>query len=125
MMTAGLNIRVDVYRFTYEPDDEVGGAQPTGSLYYQDLPAMLSSRRTSQLALEQGLETVAVFDLMWTAHWVDIRERDEVTVVWPTDHRHYGHWFRITGIQETPRRVKHGGGVFATAERIRRSRAHA
>lgn len=121
-MTAGLNIRIDIYRFSYGADDRVGGATPTGSLQYQDIRAMLSSRRPSQMMLEQGLETNRVYDLTIGAFDARLIERDEFEVVFPTDHLYYGDRFRITGVQETPRRRKHGGGFVATAERIERSR---
>ena len=63
-MTAGLNIRVDIWRMTEGTDDAVGGAMITGTVAYQDIYARLTLRRPSQIMLEQGLEVDKIGDLL-------------------------------------------------------------
>jgi hypothetical protein len=121
-MTAGLNIKIDVWRMSTAADDEVGGAVVTGTVAYQDLAARLSPRRPSQLMLEQGLETERIFDLIVTGHDVTMRERDEVEVTWPPDHPLYANRFRVVGVQYPSRRSKYGPLQF-TLSRIERSRS--
>ncbi len=125
-MVAGLNVKINVWQINYSADDDVGGAQVTGSLASQDLAARLTPRRPSQAALEQGLETERIFDLIvagyGAAHALVIRERDEVEVTWPLDHLDYGHRFRVQGVQSTSRRAKYGPLQF-TLSRIERSRS--
>jgi len=125
-MVAGLNVKINVWRMSTGPDDDVGGAMVTGSLAYRDLAARLSPRRPSQAALEQGLEVDRIFDLIVAgygpAHAITIYERDEVEVIWPLDHLDYTHRFRVQGVQYPSRRAKYGPLQF-TLSRIERSRS--
>lgn len=121
-MVAGLNVKVKIWRMTPDADDDVGGAQITGTVAYADLAARLTTRRPSQLLLEQGLETDKVFDLAVQGHGLTIYERDEVEVTWPTDHLQYSQRFRILGVQPAGRRQLYGPMQF-TLSRIVRSRS--
>lgn len=121
-MVAGLNIKVTIHRMTLDTDDDVGGAQITGSVAYADLAARITPRRPSQLLLEQGLETDKIFDMAVQGHGLTIYERDEVEVTWPTGHLHYGQRFRILGVQPSGRRQLYGPMQF-TLSRIVRSRS--
>jgi hypothetical protein len=121
-MVAGLNLQINIWRMTVNADDSVGGALVTGTVAYTNLNAAITPRRPSQLMLEQGLETDAIYDL--TSHLKDITlyERDEVEVVHPSDHPLYGLRFRIVGVQPSRRRPKHGH-QHCTLSRIRESRS--
>lgn len=95
-MTAGLNIKIAAWRITNEADNSVGGAITTGTVtgYYN---ARLTAVPPSQLLLQQGLEVDRTFNL--TVQPVgDIRERDEIEVIEPTDHVYYGARFRVRGV---------------------------
>lgn len=116
-MTAGLNVKVDIYQPTYGSDDRVGGANVALTKAYSSISARFSPRRPSQLMLEQGLEVDRVYDLLLQGHGVLLRERDEVQLVWPTDHAHYGHRYRVTGVQESSRRSRYGP-IQATLSRV-------
>lgn len=102
-MVAGLNIHFRVWRIDYGTDDAVGGAMVTGSISYEHLIGRLQANPPSQLLLQQGLETVRTFNLMVRPGTLDIDERDEVEVVYPTpdDHPYYHKRFRVRGVQDT------------------------
>lgn len=121
-MTAGLNIKIDIWTMGQDDDDVVGGAMITGTLAYQDVAARLTMRRPNQLLLQQGLETIKTADLLIQGRNITINERDEIEVVWPLDHDFYGNRFRIEGIQPSSRRAKHGPKA-CTVSRIERTRA--
>lgn len=121
-MTAGLNIKVDVWRMTVNQDDVVGGAEVTGTVAYQDIAARLTLRRPSQMLLEQGLETEKIGDLLLQGHDLTVYERDEIQIAWPLTHEFYGDRFRILGVQPSSRRARYGPKQY-TVSRIVRSRS--
>ena len=126
-MTAGLNLKVKVWRMNEDDDDVVGGAMITGSAVYFNVNAALTPRRPSQIMLEQGLETDAIYDMTTSARsdtrgYVTLFERDEVEVVHPQGHPLYGLRFRIIGVQPSKRRPRYGH-QHATLSRIRESRS--
>lgn len=96
-MTAGKNCRIDVWRISFNPDDSVGGAQPTGTVI-GNYEARFQSIPASQLLLQQGLETVRTFTAVVVPGTVDIQERDEIQITHPYDHMYYGDMFRIISI---------------------------
>lgn len=121
-MTYGLNLRVNVHRMSNDTDDAVGGAVITGSVVYYDQRAAIFARRPSQLSLDQGLETEAVFDLTINLHNITLWERDEIEVTAPAGHPYYGLRFRVTGVQPGRRHYR-AAHQHATLNRIRRSRS--
>ena len=121
-MTQGLNLQVNIWRMSQGTDDDVGGSVITGSVVYFDERAAIFARRPSQRALEQGLEVPALFDMTIRAHNVTLYERDEVEVVQPVGHPHYGNRFRIMGIQPGRRHYRKAH-QHVTLSRIRRSRS--
>jgi len=98
-MTAGLNIRTNIWRMSNNPDDVVGGAQITGSLQYQDVMSRIQANPEEQVILQQGLETERTYTMTCVPGTMDVRERDEVEVSKPTDHVYYGLRFRIVGVR--------------------------
>ena len=99
-MTAGLNVRIDVYRIDEDDDDEYGGAVVTGTILYEDVSARLQALKPDPLLMMQGLEVDSLFRLMARCSDRPYREYDEVEVVWPTQHKYYGERFRIIKVQE-------------------------
>lgn len=99
-MTAGLNIRIRVWRIVEQADDEYGGAVVSGTILYDHLDARLQALKPSALLLQQGLEVDSIFRCMVQCSYRDFREYDEVEVVWPEDHKYYGKLFQIRKIQE-------------------------
>jgi len=96
-MIAGNNIKVRIFRINYVNDDIVGGAVVTGTVI-GDYPARLQANPEEQLLLQQGLETERTFKINIVPGYLDIRERDELMVIAPTDHVYYGKWFRVRGV---------------------------
>jgi len=121
-MVAGLNIKVNFWRYTMGTDDDVGGAQATGTVVYRAIPARMTARRPSTLLLQQGLETEKIFDLIVQGSEMAVNERDEVEIVWPTDHTYCSDRFRILGVELSGRRQAYGPMQF-TLSRIVRSRS--
>ena len=97
MTLAGNNIKVRIFRIDYSDDDIVGGAVVTGTSI-GDYPARLQANPEEQLILQQGLETERTFKINIVPGYLDIRERDELEVIAPTDHVYYGKRFRIRGV---------------------------
>jgi hypothetical protein len=94
---AGNNIKVRIWRTNYSSDDTVGGAIVTGTVV-GDYPARLQANPEEQLLLQQGLETERTFKINLVPGYLDVRERDEVEVIAPTDHVYYGQRFRVRGV---------------------------
>lgn len=118
-MTQGLNLRGTIWRMNQAEDDSGGGAILTGTPVASNQPMGIFSRRPSQISLEQGLETEAIFDATVKCGIV-IYERDEVEVTCPTNSPHYGLRFRVMGVQ-VARRTR-AGERHLTLVRTRRSR---
>lgn len=94
-MSAGLNVAFDVWRILEDSDDVVGGAMITGSVVYYSVPGRFQKLNASQVYLEQGLETERIFTCHLVPGTLDIKERDELQLVQPTDHPMYGQRFRV------------------------------
>lgn len=94
-MSAGLNVRFDIYRILQDDDDEVGGSMITGSVVYPSVQGRFQKLNATQVYLEQGLETVRIFTCHLIPGTLDIKERDELQLVQPTDHPMFGQRFRI------------------------------
>lgn len=124
-MTAGLNLKVDITKISNLTDDAVGGAVVTGTVVISNLPAQLTARRPSQVMLEQGLETEAIFDFSANVTKnkavIDMEERYEIQVVQPVGHPLFGLRFRVQGVQPGRRRPKYAT-LHLTVSRIRESR---
>lgn len=98
-MTAGENIRGTIWRILEGQDDYVGGATITGTPIYHDVLLRLEEQPAQQLLLQQGLETVKIFEAIIVPGTLRIKERDELEVTLPFDHIYYGHRFRIMNVR--------------------------
>ncbi len=98
-MMAGVNCLLSIWRWSFTSDDDTGGAAPTGTYVYRDVRAFLEEQPEEQLLLQQGLETQKVFKARITPGYLTIYERDEVTVVAPSDHYYYNKRFRVTNVR--------------------------
>lgn len=98
-MIAGSNCRIDIWRISEDDDDIVGGAVITGTLQYQNVHARFQSDREDIMLLQQGLETLRTFTFTVFPITMNIYERDEVEVSYPTDHKYYGDRFRIVSVR--------------------------
>lgn len=114
-------MRVDVIRRVPGDDDAVGGAQSTGSVIHESVPAAISAISPTQRSLEQGLEVEAMFNFTVRSHNVSLIEKDEIRVVFPTWHEYYNQTFRIRGVRP-PRGRRRYAPQHAVLSRIRESR---
>jgi len=85
-MTAGLDIKGKVWRFSTPSDDDVGGALVSGTVVYDNLACRLIPQPPSSLLLEQGLEVEGLYLLETRPPSLDIRERDEFEITYPFYH---------------------------------------
>lgn len=99
-MTAGMNIKIRHWIMDNNPDDAVGGAVITGSVGNIYL-ARLQENPESQLLLQQGLETLKTFTAIINPMAKVMKERDEIEIVAPWDHRYYGDRFRIRSVRHS------------------------
>jgi hypothetical protein len=123
-MTAGLDIKGKVWRFSTPSDDDVGGALVSGTVVYDNLACRLIPQPPSSLLLEQGLEVDGLYLLETRPPSLDIRERDEFEITYPFYHPEFGNRFRIIGMQRTSMHPADSRGFINL--RMKRSRfAHA
>lgn len=124
-MTAGLNLLLNIHRYSYQADDEVGGAVITGTVQYYNVMGRISPDRPTTAFLEQGLETLKTYTGIVIPGTLDIRNRDEVEVVAPFDHWDYGKFFRVMGDPEHASPNPRDPRNFMQLRLARSDRAHA
>jgi len=106
-MTAGLNLKGKVWRFTNSNDDDQGGARPSGMVLYDPVFSRIKSEKPTLALLEQGLETPEIFSghlsyaLYSPTGSFDVQHNDQYEVTWPPVSSFYGKKFVIIGIQHT------------------------
>jgi hypothetical protein len=96
---AGDNVRFRIWAYSFPSDDSVGGAQPSGTVLYDQVQGRFQANRESQLLLQQGLETVRTFSARLIPGTLVIHERDELEVVEPFDHPYHGQMFRVVSMR--------------------------
>lgn len=74
-MTAGLNSRGRIIRFTYTDDDQ-GGAVPSGTVLYDNVYARISEQKSTQALLEQGLETPTILNAIFEPGSMKLQSND-------------------------------------------------
>jgi hypothetical protein len=111
-MRSGGNLWFNVIRNNNAPDDEVGGAQITGSLVFENVSGFLQQHPIDQVFLVQGLETDRMFTLSILRPDLDIRERDYIVVKKPLDHRYYNKNLRVLSVMDNSMTDQHRRGMF-------------
>lgn len=100
-MTAGLNLLCNVIRITDLADDPIGGAQPSGTVIYTNVPSRISARKPTQVILEQGLETPTIFTAVLSPGTLDVEMNDQTQVVGPRTSPYFNQIFRVIGLQKS------------------------
>lgn len=100
-MTAGFDLKGKVWRIFYPDDDNIGGAQSSGTVIYNPIDLRLHAIEPDQVFLQQGLETIKTFRATVRDHTLMIYERDEIEIIWPPEHHYYGDRFRVDGNMES------------------------
>lgn len=98
-MPAGFNQIARLWRYSTPFDDTVGGAVPIGTIIYENLLIRISPKMPTMALLEQGVETVKIYqtNLSWIAK--DIKENDVLEVYEPYDSEYYSKKFRVIGVR--------------------------
>jgi hypothetical protein len=97
-MVAGFNIKVDIWRVTWQDDDSVGGAVVTGSWAYKDVSARIQEVPVDAVFLQQpGIETLQIYQMTIKPSTLTIYQRDEIEITWPPEHRLYEVRMRVMG----------------------------
>lgn len=122
-MTAGFNLKVDVWRLSFPSDDIVGGAVVTGTVVYHNIKGRMTEEKSSPLLLEQGIETERIFNIDIRPASLIVYERDEIEIVFPLTHWHYRQRFRVIGVKH-PSMHATDSRDFLTLTLRRRDRAH-
>lgn len=99
-MTAGLNLVCNICVYTFS-DDEVGGALPSGTVAYENIPIRIENARNSLTLNIQGYETTKFLSAVaMYKPGMEINERKNyVHVVSPPNTEHYNRKFRIVSYQ--------------------------
>ena len=123
-MPAGYNCKVRLWRMENLDDDIVGGAVVSGTAAYSNIRARIEANPDEQLLLQQGLETTRTFNALVVPGTLDIRERDELEVIAPSNHIYYATRFRIMGVQYSSMDTSNPNN-YARLSMIRSVRSHA
>jgi hypothetical protein len=97
MTLAGQNRKCDIWRFTYNADSVVGGANPTGTVIYHNVTLRMQEEPYESLLLQQGIEGELTFTANIVPGTLTIQDRDELQVVFPPNDHYYGDKFRVIG----------------------------
>jgi len=100
-MTAGLNVHARIWRISFPVDDSSGGALPTGTVSYPDILGRLNQAKPNFLLLQQGMEIDDIFEFETRPPAMEIYERDELEIIYPTNHVYFGKHFRVVGVRRS------------------------
>lgn len=84
-----LDVQLALYSVDNQADDEIGGAQVTGTFVRNDVWANLQEAPVNPAILQQGLEVARIFDCWLQPINLDVQPGDELEVVAPSDHPFY------------------------------------
>lgn len=94
----GLYSRARIWRMMNSSvinDSPVGGALMSGTIIYEDVRCSFQDAKGTQALYEQGLETLKMVDCIMQPQTLDVQERDEIEVTYPTNHWYYGKRLRV------------------------------
>lgn len=100
-MPAGINRIAELTTFSYLNDDSVGGAQPSGTVLYQNLVVRIKSEEPTLALLEQGLETPTIYTALIFPGNIEIKHNDQLRFTAPIRDWFYNKKFRVIGIQRS------------------------
>ena len=100
-MPAGINRVAELITFSYPSDDSSGGAQPSGTVLYQNLVVRIKSEEPIMALIQQGVQTEEIFTALVFAGNIDIKHNDQLRITAPTNDWFYNKKFRVIGIQRS------------------------
>lgn len=98
-MTAGFNLKVKFWRYTYPVDDPVGGALPSGTVIYENISGRIQAASPVAAFVAEGLQTDKIMIGTFEPSSLDLREYDQCEVTSPHGHPYMGLQFRIHTVQ--------------------------
>lgn len=99
-MRAGNNVRVRIIRYSYPTDDEVGGAQPSGTVVLEGIEGRIQDSTPIPAFAIQGVETNKIVTGEFYPGTLDIREYDQCEITSPLNHPYIGLRMRIDTVQK-------------------------
>lgn len=99
-MTAGLNSKGRIWRFTSPADDDQGGAVPTGTVIYDNVYARIAEKKSTQALLEQGLETPTILDAVFEPGTMVLESNDVYEDLYYPASPWYGRKFVLIGVHQ-------------------------
>lgn len=123
MSPAGLNRVAELTTFSYPSDDSVGGAQPSGTVLYQNLIVRIKSEEPTLALLEQGLQTPTIYTAHVFAGNIDIKHNDQIRFTAPVNDWFYNKKFRVIGIQRSSNVSQDRNFIRVTLRRFEESHA--
>ncbi len=96
-MTAGAVLTCNIWEYSFANDDNVGGAQPSGTVIYENVELRLQNTRDALNLAIQGFEVSKFFSAIIIARPdMNLDERKHyVEIVSPPNSRYYHDRFRI------------------------------
>src|SRR3990167_10963689 len=95
MSPAGLNRICSLLTFSYPQDDSVGGAVPSGTVVYENLPIRIETKESTLVLLEQGLEVPVFYSAQLFPGNITVKHNDQIVFTAPTNDWFYEKKFRI------------------------------
>lgn len=96
-MTAGLNSKGRIWKFTYT-DDRVGGSLPSGTVVYDNVYARIAEQKSTQALLEQGLETPTILNAVFEPGTMHLQSNYVYEDCYWQAGQFYGEKFVIIGV---------------------------
>lgn len=102
-MTAGYILLGKVWEFSFTDDDDVGGAQPSGTIVYEGIQLRMQNSKNSLDLQIQGFETSKMLSaIVQPRAGMNLVERKHfLQITSPPNSIHYLKMFRIVNIQES------------------------
>jgi len=102
-LVAGLVLLCNIISYSFSNDDEVGGAEPSGTVVYDNVRLRMENSRNSLDLAIQGFETSKLFSaVVHPQPGMQLVERKHfLQITNPSNSNHYLKMFRIVNIQES------------------------
>ena len=98
-MPAGYNQLARIIDIDYLPDDSIGGSVPTGTMIYDNLLVLVDPLKPTTALLEQGIETVKLFETAVSARASNIKENNQLIIYAPEESPYFNQTFRVVAVR--------------------------
>lgn len=98
-MPAGYNQLARIIDYNYPSDDSIGGSQPSGTILYDNVLVRVEPLKPTMALLEQGVETVKLFETAISAKAKEVKENNELVIYAPVESEYINQHFRIISVR--------------------------